>query len=207
MINMGDKRFELLIGSKSDLEHAAKTLRVVDVEGKVVGGLDYFGIPYGVRNLSAHKNSGDLIEALRRINEGYLFIKDQHGEREERYDHIMLGALAGGPNALGPIAGTVSVWPVLTLYPKKFVEGLGVVDLVSVMRTPSGVYETPCYGAEQSALAVAKFFGLYDPELRAKIDDYERGFAEKNLDFDRKVRGMGTDHLIEKGILKSEWFK
>lgn len=205
---MGDRIFQLLVGSKSDLEYAAKLLRTTDKEERITGGLDYFGIPYGVRNLSAHKNNQELGESLDRMNEGYAFVKEQDGnEIEEHYDHMMLGAVAGGPNALGPIAGFISTWPVLTIYPKKFMEGLGVADLVSVMRTPSGVCEPVCYGAEQSALAVAKFFGMYDPELREKIAAYERGFAEKNLTFDKKARGMGTEQLLEKGILNPAWFK
>lgn len=204
---MGDRIFQLFVGSESDIKYIAKMFRKEDGEGKLTGGLDYFGIPYGIRNLSAHKNNKELGAALDRINEGYVFVKDSEGiEREEHYDQILLGTVAGGPNALAPISGFISSWPVLNIYPQ-FNDPLGIADMISVMRTPSGVYVATCYGTEQSTLAIARIFGMYDPKLRAKIDAYEAKFSERNREFDKRVRGLNTEQLLREGILKQEWFK
>jgi phosphoribosylcarboxyaminoimidazole (NCAIR) mutase len=201
---VGDRITQFFIGSLSDLPHIAKTIRTTDKNEKIIGGLDYFGIPYGIRDLSAHKNTEQLRRALMALNDGYVHIRTPEGKDvEEKYEHIVIATIAGGSDGLSPISSFESSWPVIKIDP--FKEPISYIDDIVALREPSAVSVTICRGAEQGALAIAKMFGLYDPELREKIQKYEKGYGSINLIADESIRGYGTDMLIEKGFLKKDW--
>jgi 5-(carboxyamino)imidazole ribonucleotide mutase len=136
-------RVVIIMGSKSDLEHAQK----------IVTQLQALGIAYTLRVASAHKSVRHLLEILQHYNEA--------GES------LVFIAIAGRSNALAGMLDANTPYPVITCPPVS--SAFGGADIYSSLRMPSGVAALVILEPDAAALAAAKILALSDVDLRARI--------------------------------------
>ncbi|MHB1295639.1 MAG: AIR carboxylase family protein [Anaerolineae bacterium] len=136
-------RVVIIMGSKSDLEHASG----------IVAQLDAWGVPHTVRVASAHKAPRYLLELLDHYNAGE--------------EPIVFITIAGRSNALGGLVDANTTHPVITCPPVS--AAFGGADVYSSLRMPSGVAPMLVLDPQGAALAAAKMLSLVNPDLRARI--------------------------------------
>jgi 5-(carboxyamino)imidazole ribonucleotide mutase len=152
----------ILIGSKADLEHAAK----ISVACKG------FGIETVTRIGSAHKTAEHVLAILREY---------EVDARPKVYITV-----AGRSNALsGFVDGAVSA-PVIACPPAS--EAFGGADVFSSLRMPSGIAPAVVLDPANAALLAAKIFGLMNVEVREQVKASQRRAAEKIVADDANVQ-------------------
>jgi len=151
----------ILMGSKSDLEHA----RAVEKS------LAHFGIDSEIRVASAHKSPAYLIDVLK----GY-----DADPRPKLYV-----AIAGRSNALSGMLCAAVSGPVVSCPP--YSDRFGGADIFSSLRMPSGVAPALVLDPENAALFCAKLFGTTDPSIRAQVEELQRGYHDRILRDDREL--------------------
>lgn len=135
----------VIMGSKSDEEHAIKIRQE----------LDKFGVPCELRIASAHKNPEDVLAMMREYD----------ADHTRRTVYI---AVAGLSNALGGVMAWETTSPVISCPPKG-----ELVDLFSSIRMPSGMTASLIVEPKSAALFAVEIFAVSHPELRDKLKAYE----------------------------------
>jgi phosphoribosylaminoimidazole carboxylase/phosphoribosylaminoimidazole-succinocarboxamide synthase len=136
----------IFMGSPSDLDHCKK----------IQAALKTFNLSCDLRICSAHKGTEDALKIL----------KVYEGQGEP----LVIIAVAGRSNGLGPVLSGNSSFPVINCPP---VSGQwGAEDVWSSMRLPSGLGCTTALNPDGAAAAAAQILGLHDHivwgSLRAK---------------------------------------
>lgn len=153
----------IVMGSPDDQGYAEKIKEI----------LNSLGVDVSLRGGSAHKTPEHVLGLIR--------------EYEEQEDtSVVFIAVAGRANALGGLTDFATPFPVITapIYSDKY----GGVDIFSALRVPSGSGTTVAAEAEIAALAAVKIFSLNNPELRAKLVDYQRRAKDRAINFDHELR-------------------
>jgi 5-(carboxyamino)imidazole ribonucleotide mutase/phosphoribosylaminoimidazole-succinocarboxamide synthase len=152
----------ILIGSKADLEYAAK----------ISDACKGFGIETVTRIGSAHKTAEHVLAILR--------------EYEADARPKVYVTVAGRSNALsGFVDGAVSA-PVIACPPAS--EAFGGVDVFSSLRMPSGIAPAVVLDPANAALLAAKIFGLGNVEVQKQVKASQRRAAEKIVEDDASVQ-------------------
>ncbi len=149
----------IVMGSKFDLDFAKRI-------GKY---LDEFGIEYEYRIASAHKTPERVLEIL------------------NEYDRVVYITVAGRSNALSGFVDANTSNPVIACPP--YSERFAGVDVFSSLRMPSGVAPMVILEPENAALAAAKIIGLYDDDVRKKVESYQRLKKLEVIKADEEIRG------------------
>ncbi|MBN1400929.1 MAG: AIR carboxylase family protein [Anaerolineae bacterium] len=152
----------IIMGSKSDLEHA----------NRIAGLLKEFGIAYTLRVASAHKSVRHLLALLESLN--------------DVTDPVVLITVAGRSNALGGMVDANTPHPVITCPPIS--SAFGGADIYSSLRMPSGVAPTLVLEPEGAALAAAKILALSDAALRQRIVAYQAQMTQSIADADASLQ-------------------
>lgn len=152
----------ILMGSPSDQATAQQ----------VADALDGFGIPWVKRVASAHKTPAYLLELLAQY---------EADPRPKVYITI-----AGRSNALSGMVDAQVSAPVIACppYSDRFSGG----DVLSSLRTPSGVAPGVVLEAENAALLAAKILALTDAALQAKIRQAQDEQRQRLLAADQELR-------------------
>jgi len=150
----------IVMGSKSDFSFAEKI-------GKA---LEKFGIEYEYRVASAHKTPERVLEIL----------------REYEKERVVFVTVAGRSNALSGFVDANTQHPVIACPP--YSDKFCGVDIFSSLRMPSGVAPLVILEPENCALAVAKIIGLWDENVRRKVEEYQKTKKEEVLKADEELR-------------------
>ena len=155
-------RVVIIMGSKSDLDHA----------NKIGAQLQAFGVAYVVRVASAHKSVRHLLQMLE--------------EYEGGNESIIFVSVAGRSNALAGMVDANTAHPVITCPPVSM--AFGGADIYSSLRMPSGVAPMVVLDPGGAALAAAKILASSDPELRARVGGFQTQMREAIAAADAEVR-------------------
>ena len=126
----------VFMGSPSDLDHCKK----------IETALKEFGIPTDLRVCSAHKGTEDTLQVLRWY--------------EGQGIPVVIIAVAGRSNGLGPVLSGNTAFPVVNCPPMS--SQWGAQDVWSSLRLPSGLGCTTTLNPDGAALAAAQILGLSD---------------------------------------------
>ncbi len=158
------KKVAVVMGSDSDLPVVRAT----------VERLKYFGIPFEVRIISAHRTPYEAESfASTAIERGFGVII----------------ACAGKAAHLAGVIAAYTTLPVIGLPIKSsFMDGLD--SLLSVVQMPAGVpvATVAVGGAENAAVLAAQILALGEPELEAKLAEYKKRMACEDAEKDKKIR-------------------
>ena len=151
----------ILMGSKADLEHCQK----------IAEAARGFGLEIAMHIGSAHKTPEHVLLLLRKY------------EAEAR-PRVYI-TVAGRSNTLsGFTDGSVSA-PVIACPPPS--EAFGGQDILSSLRMPSGIAPAVVLDPANAALLAAKMLALSQPDLRARIIEFQRKQADKIVADDQAV--------------------
>lgn len=131
----------------------------------IVRALEPYGIPCEVRISSAHKTPAHLLELLRAY---------EADPRPKVYITV-----AGRSNALSGLVDAQVSAPVIACPP--YSERYAGADLLSSLRTPSGVAPAVVLEPESAALLAAKVLGLACPELQQKVREAQEAQRQRLL--------------------------
>jgi 5-(carboxyamino)imidazole ribonucleotide mutase len=152
----------ILIGSKADLEHAAK----------ISDACKSFGLDTVIRIGSAHKTAEHVLAILR--------------EYEADMRPKVYITVAGRSNALsGFVDGAVSV-PVIACPPAS--DAFGGADIYSSLRMPSGIAPAVVLDPANAALLAAKIFGVANVEVREQVKSSQKRAAERIIADDAGIQ-------------------
>ena len=151
----------ILMGSKSDLEHCQK----------IDDTCEKFGVDTVLRIASAHKSAVRLLEILATY---------EADERPKVYITV-----AGRSNALSGMADASVSAPVIACPPTS--SSFGGADIYSSLRMPSGVAPMVILEPENAALAAAKIFGQSNPEVLAKVKEYQEKHRQRLYIADEEI--------------------
>ena len=126
----------IFMGSPSDVDHCKK----------IKSSLKEFGIPTDLRICSAHKGTEDALQVLQWY--------------EGQGIPVVIIAVAGRSNGLGPVLSGNSAFPVINCPPPS--SQWGAQDIWSSLRLPSGLGCTTALNPDGAALATAQILGLSD---------------------------------------------
>lgn len=148
---------------------------------KIASVLDRLAVPVTRRVGSAHRVPEHVLELLRSYDnapEPTVFI-----------------TVAGMSDALSGLSDASVASPVIACPPRS--DSFAGLDILSSLRTPPGVAPIVAIDPANAALAAAKILGLQDPELRARIADFQAEGAARVLDADAELNpeltiGAGT---------------
>ncbi|MGC8873819.1 MAG: AIR carboxylase family protein [Chloroflexia bacterium] len=131
----------------------------------IVQALEAYGIPCEVRISSAHKTPAHLLELLRSY---------EADPRAKVYITV-----AGRSNALSGLVDAQVAAPVIACPP--YSERYAGADLMSSLRTPSGVAPAVVLEPENAALLAAKVLGLACPGLQQKVREAQEAQRQRLL--------------------------
>ena len=126
----------IFMGSPSDVDHCKR----------IESSLKEFGIPTDLRICSAHKGTEDALQVLQWY--------------EGQGIPVVIIAVAGRSNGLGPVLSGNSAFPVINCPPPS--SQWGAQDIWSSLRLPSGLGCTTALNPDGAALATAQILGLSD---------------------------------------------
>ena len=139
---------------------------------RIARAIEGFGIPWKLRVASAHKVPGHLLDMLD------TYEADPH--------HKVYITVAGRSNALsGMVDARVSA-PVIACPP--YSEKFAGADLLSSLRTPSGVAPAVVLEPENAALLAAKILALADSDLEDRVKAAQENQRLRLLDADTQIR-------------------
>lgn len=151
----------IIMGSKSDLDHARK----------IASTLAEFGIESDLRVGSAHKVASYLL--------GVLNAYENDG-RPKIYITI-----AGRSNALSGLVDAHVSAPVIACPPPS--QSFGGADIYSSIRMPSWVTPALILDPGNAALFAAKVFGIYSDEAKKAVADRQEYSRKQVLDADEAL--------------------
>jgi phosphoribosylaminoimidazole carboxylase PurE protein len=151
----------IIMGSKSDLEHAQM----------IKDAAESFGLTVAMHVGSAHKTARHLINLL------------------DRYEAITNSkvyiTIAGRSNALsGFVDGYVNA-PVIACPPVS--SAFGGADIHSSLRMPSGVAPAVVLEPKNAALLAAKILSLTDSDIAEKVIAYKKEQVEQIISADQEI--------------------
>ncbi len=148
----------ILMGSKSDLEHAQK----------IGEKLDSLEVAYEMRIGSAHKTPSHVLKLL------------QFYEADERAKVYI--TIAGRSNALSGFVDAQVLAPVIACPPAS--STFGGNDVFSSLRMPSGVAPGVVLEPKNAALMAAKILSLSDPALKARLKNSQQAYIDTIINDD-----------------------
>lgn len=151
----------ILMGSKSDLDHAQK---IGDM-------LDSLEVAYDMRIGSAHKTPSHVLELL------------QAYEADDRPKVYI--TIAGRSNALSGFVDAQVLAPVIACPPMS--SSFGGNDIFSSLRMPSGVAPGVILEPKNAALLAAKILSLSDPALKDRLKARQQGYIDTVLNDDTEL--------------------
>jgi phosphoribosylaminoimidazole carboxylase PurE protein len=149
------------MGSKSDLDHCQK----------IADTCEQFGIETVMRIASAHKTAARLLDIL--------------GTYEADPRPKVYVTVAGRSNALSGMADASVSAPVIACPPSS--SSFGGADIFSSLRMPSGVAPMVILEPANAALAAAKIFGQSNPEVLAKVKEYQENHRQRLYAADQEL--------------------
>ena len=153
----------ILMGSKSDLEHAFRIKKAA--EG--------FEIPVEIRIGSAHKTAAHVMQLL----ESY----------ESDPTPKVYITIAGRSNALSGFTDGFVKAPVIACPPPS--ESFGGADIYSSLRMPSGIAPAVVLDPANAALLAAKMIALVNADVQQRIIDFQQKNADIILQDDQEIHG------------------
>jgi len=151
----------ILMGSKSDLEHAEKIKTAAAT----------FGIPVEMRIGSAHKTAAHVMELLTAY--------------EVDPTPKVYITIAGRSNALSGFTDGFVKAPVIACPPPS--SSFGGADIYSSLRMPSGVAPAVVLEPVNAAFLAAKMIALFDEDVLEKVYAYQKKNAETVINDDRNL--------------------
>jgi len=147
----------IILGSEKDMA----------VAEAIIKPLQAMKLTHEIRVLSAHKVTGELLDAIKAYGNKVVYI-----------------TVAGRSNALSGVVDANSPCPVIAC------PNLGSVaeDIYSSLRMPSGVAPLVVLEPENAAIAAAKIIGLANPTVAAAVEAYQHGHRSRVLESDRKIK-------------------
>jgi phosphoribosylaminoimidazole carboxylase PurE protein len=152
----------IIMGSPSDASFSER----------ITKALDEFGIPWETRVASAHKVPGYLLEIL----------KTYEADPQPK----VYITVAGRSNALSGMVDAQVSAPVIACPP--YSEKFGGGDLLSSLRTPSGVAPAVVLEPKNAALLAAKILGLAKPDLQRQVQESQEKQRQRLLDADAAMK-------------------
>jgi 5-(carboxyamino)imidazole ribonucleotide mutase len=160
-------RVGIIMGSRSDLEVMQEAAEM----------LEHFGIPYELDIVSAHRTPDRMRDYARKASERGL-------------EAIVAGA--GGAAHLPGMTASMTTLPVIgvPIRSKNSIDGWD--SLLSIAQMPGGipVATVALNGAKNAGILAARMIGNQDPEIRKKLEAYEKELAEK---VERQVEELGQN--------------
>lgn len=153
----------ILMGSRSDMEHAQK----------IGDALAELGIAYELRVGSAHKAPAHVLDLLAQY------------EGDPRPKVII--TIAGRSNALSGLVDAQVTAPVIACPP--FSSTFGWADIFSSLRMPGGVAPAVVLEPAGAALLAAKILGVFHPVIRERVAALQAANREKIVTDDGDVMG------------------
>ncbi|PIR48461.1 5-(carboxyamino)imidazole ribonucleotide mutase [Candidatus Peregrinibacteria bacterium CG10_big_fil_rev_8_21_14_0_10_55_24] len=144
----------LLLGSKTDTEHAQKIAAI----------LKEFSVPSHILVASAHKVPEKVMEIVEELN----------AEKEPQ----VIITIAGMSNGLGGVVAGSSAHPVITCPPAQSLEEYQV-DLHSSLRMPGDVPVMTVLHPKNAALAAVRILAESDPALQERVREYIKRMKEQ----------------------------
>jgi 5-(carboxyamino)imidazole ribonucleotide mutase len=129
--------------------------RDLDFSREIAKYLKLLGVTYEFRVASAHKTPMTVLEVL----------------KEFESEKVVYIAVAGRSNALSAFIDGNTQKPVIACPP--YSEKYGGADIYSSLRVPSGIGSVVTIEPEGAAIATGKILALEDPEVHAKVKDYQ----------------------------------
>ncbi len=151
----------ILMGSKADLAHCQK----------IAEAAQGFGLETALRIGSAHKTPEHVLGLLRQY---------EADPRPKVYITV-----AGRSNALSGFTDGLVQAPVIACPPPS--ESFGGADIYSSLRMPSGIAPAPVLDPANAALLAAKILGLSQPQVQAKVAQFQQQQAAKILSDDQSL--------------------
>lgn len=151
----------ILMGSRSDLEHAQK----------IATALADLGIESEMRIGSAHKTPAHVLE---------IIAKYEADPRPKVYVTI-----AGRSNALSGFLDAQVAAPVIACPPPS--NTFGGADIYSSLRMPSGVAPAVVLEPSGAALLAAKILGLFDAAIKESVVNLQRRNVDRILQDDKEI--------------------
>ncbi|MCX7681057.1 MAG: AIR carboxylase family protein [Anaerolineae bacterium] len=145
------------------------------VAERIVETLNQCGVSWEMRIASAHKTPQYLLELLAQY---------EADPRPKVYITI-----AGRSNALSGMVDAQVTAPVIACPP--YSEHFAGGDVLSSLRTPSGVAPAVVLEAENAALLAVKMLGLADSSLGHKVREYQERQRRRLLEADATERKSG----------------
>lgn len=142
--------------------------------------LDEFEIPYEVDVVSAHRMPREMIE---------------YGERAAGRGLRAVIAGAGGAAHLPGMLASVTPLPVIGVpVPLKYLDGMD--SLLSIVQMPAGVpvATVSVGGARNAGLLAARILAAHDPELLARMEDFQKRLGEQATDKGKRLRAKVAGH-------------
>ncbi len=152
----------ILMGSRSDLEHAQK----------IAASLTKLGIKSELRIGSAHKTPAHVLE---------MITKYEADPRPKVYITI-----AGRSNALSGFFDAQVTAPVIACPP--YSSTFAGADIYSSLRMPSGVAPAVILEPSGAALLAAKILGLADSEVKQNVADLQGQYVSRILRDDEEIK-------------------
>ena len=152
----------IFMGSPSDVDHCKK----------IESSLKEFGIPTDLRICSAHKGTEDALQVLQWY--------------EGQGIPVVIIAVAGRSNGLGPVLSGNSAFPVINCPPPS--SQWGAQDIWSSLRLPSGLGCTTALNPDGAALATAQILGLSDHVVWGIVKGKQLNTAVGLAVADKKLR-------------------
>lgn len=150
---MSNSLVVILMGSRADEVHCRK----------IAEAAQGFGLEVKLHVGSAHKTPGHVLELLRQF------------EADPRPKVFI--TVAGRSNALsGFVDGAVRAPVIACPLPS---EAFGGADIYSSLRMPSGIAPALVLEPANAALLAAKILGLADPEVQARVLEFQSRQADK----------------------------
>lgn len=151
----------ILMGSKSDLDHAQKI-------GEMLDSLE---VAHDLRIGSAHKTPAHVLDLL------------QSYEADERPKVYI--TIAGRSNALSGFVDAQVLAPVIACPPAS--NSFGGGDIYSSLRMPSGVAPAVVLEPKNAALLAAKILSLSDPTLKDRLKARQQDYIDTVLTDDTEL--------------------
>ncbi|MEU7283087.1 5-(carboxyamino)imidazole ribonucleotide mutase [Streptomyces sp. NPDC045431] len=138
------------------------------------GALDEFEIPYEVDVVSAHRMPREMIA---------------YGERAADRGLKAVIAGAGGAAHLPGMLASVTPLPVIGVpVPLKYLDGMD--SLLSIVQMPAGVpvATVSVGGARNAGLLAARILATSDPDLLARMSDFQQELNDQATEKGRRLR-------------------
>lgn len=163
------KRVAIIMGSDSDLEIMKKAARK----------LDYFGIEWSMRIMSAHRTPKEACSFA-------------ESAKEEGYG-VIIAAAGKAAHLAGVLAGHTTL-PVIGV-PIKSSTLDGLDALLATVQMPGGVpvATVAIDGSENAAILAAQILGVYDEKVQSSLVKMKEDMTKAVLEKDKKLQEEGIN--------------